>query len=58
MCFFVKEDLKIIARTDLNTKIANESNKFQSCWIEIINPNVIAAVFYSHPRKNSGDKFV
>ena len=59
--FFVKEGLKFIERNDLNRKIANEGNEFQSCWIEIINdnnPNVIAGVFYNHPRKNSGDEFV
>ena len=42
-------------------KIANESNEFQSYWIKIINDdnlNVIAGVFYRHPRKNSADYFV
>ena len=51
--FFVEEDLKLIERNDLNRKIANKGNEFQSCWIEIINnnnPNVIARVFYMHCR--------
>ena len=60
-CFFVKEGLKFIERNDLNRKIANEGNEFQSCWIEVINDNnsnVMAGVSYRHPRKNSGDEFV
>ena len=59
--FFVKEGLKFIERNDLNRKIANEGNEFQSSWIKIINdnnPNVIVGVFYRYPRKNSGDEFV
>ena len=59
--FFIKEVLKFIDRNDLNKKIVNEGNEFHSYWIEIINynnPNVIAGVFYRHPRKNSGDEFV
>ena len=56
--FFVKEDLKFTDGNDLNRKIANKVNEFQSCWIEIINPHLTAAVFYRNPRKNSGDEFV
>ena len=37
--FFVKEGLKFIERNDLNRKIANEGNEFQSSWIKIINDN-------------------
>lgn len=59
--FFVKEGLKIMERNDLNRKIAIEGNKFQSCWIEIVNdnnPNMKAGLFCRHPRKNFGDVFL
>ena len=54
--FFVNEGSKFIERNDLN-----EGNEFQPCWTETVNdnkPNVIARLFYRHPRKNYRDEFV
>ena len=34
---FVKEGLHFKERIDLSVKSINDQNKFQSCWIEIIN---------------------
>ena len=56
--FYVKKGLKFKSRRDLD--LAYHDNKFQSCWIEILNkkgPSTIIGVCYRHPRKNSNDIF-
>ena len=55
---YVKKGLKFKSRRDLD--LAYHDNKFQSCWIEILNkkgPSTIIGVCYRHPRKNSNDIF-
>ena len=59
--FYIRSDLNFINRKDLNISIHDEHNEFQSNWVEIINnkgKNILAAVFYRHPRKNSDNTFI
>ena len=45
---------------DLDLTYHDDENRFQSCWIEILNkkePNTINGVYYRHPKKNSNDIF-
>ena len=47
-------------RLDLDTSFCDDLNEFQSKWTEIVVPksvNILVAVFYRHPQKNSNEKF-
>ena len=52
--FYINDSLNSIPRKDLNIKLKDDNNEFESCWVEIINdkePNILLGVFYSHPNK-------
>ena len=52
--------MKYKQRKDIDISYYNDNNEFQSSWIEIIKenePNIIAGVFYRHPKKTSGNIF-
>ena len=52
---YIKEDLKPLARPDLNVKIKDEAVELETYWTEIIldnQPNRLIGVIYRHPKKN------
>ena len=58
--FFVKKDLKVIDRTDLDISFCDDTNEFQGKWIEIVNnksSNILVGVYYRHPKKLSDKSF-
>ena len=58
--FYVEKGLNFKSRKDLDLTYHDDENRFQSCWIEILNkkePNTINGVYYRHPKKNSNDIF-
>ena len=53
---YIKSDLKVLNRTDLDISFCDDFSEFQGTWIEIINKrtnNILVGVFYRHPRKTS-----
>ena len=51
---YIKEDLKPLARPDLNVKIKNDAVELETYWMEIIldnQPNRLIGVVYRHPKK-------
>lgn len=57
---YINSDLKYIDRKDLNISLYDDINEYQGKWIEIINTkcsNVLLAVYYRHPRKDSDKTF-
>ena len=35
--FYINDSLNSIPRKDLNIKLKDDNNEFESCWVEIIN---------------------
>lgn len=57
---YIKESLNCPNRTDLDISFCDDDNEFQFKWIEIINEksiNILVAVCYRHPKKNSNKEF-
>ena len=58
--FYVREALKTFDRNDLSESFSDNNNEFQSKWIELSIPrtsNILIAVYYRHPKKNSDSVF-
>jgi hypothetical protein len=52
---YIKDDLKPLARPDLNVKIKDDAVELETYWTEIIlekQPNRLIGVVYRHPNKN------
>ena len=52
--FYINDSLNSMPRKDLNIKLKDDNNEFESCWVEIINdkePNILLGVFYRHTNK-------
>jgi hypothetical protein len=58
---YISEDLKPLARPDLNVKIKNDELEVETYWTEIIvdkKPNRLIGVVYRHPTKQNDEKFI
>ena len=58
--FYIRNSTKYKQRKDLDISYYDDNNEFQSSWTEIIKenePNIIAGVFYRHPKKTSDNIF-
>ena len=56
---YINEELKPLARPDLNIQIKNEDLEIETHWIEIIiekQPNRLVGVVYRHPIKSNDEK--
>ena len=52
---YVKNDLKILNRGDLDTSFCDDFNEFQGKWIEVVNKksiNILVGTYYRHPKKH------
>lgn len=53
--FYIGKDIQYKQRKNLDISYYDDNNGFRSSWIEIIKenePNIIAGVFYRHPKKH------
>ena len=58
---YVSDDLKPLARTDLNLKIKDHDVEMETYWTEIIiekQPNKLIGVIYRHPSKQNDKKCI
>ena len=58
---YISDELKPLARPDLNVKIKNDDTEIETYWTEIIfdnQPNRLVGVVYRHPSKRSDDKCI
>ena len=56
---YINDDLKPLARPDLNVKIKNDDMEIETYWTEIIiekQPNRLIGVIYIHPCKTNDVK--
>ena len=56
---YISDDLKPLARPDLNVKIKNDNMEIETYWTEIIidkQPNRLIGVVYRHPCKTNDEK--
>ena len=59
--FYVKSGVKVVERKDLDISLKDDTNEYETKWIEIINKkakNLLLCVCYRHPRKTSNDSFI
>ena len=58
---YISDDLKPLARTDLNIKIKDDNIEIETFWTEIIidkQPNRLIGVVYKHPDKHNNKKCI
>ena len=58
--FFVKNGLKVLERKDFDISFSDDTNEYETKWIELVNQNdknILIGVCYRHPRKKSTDSF-
>ena len=58
---YINDELKPLARPDLNVKIKNDDVEIETYWTEIIidkQPNRLIGVVYRHPTKNNDKKTI
>ena len=58
---YISDDLKPLARTDLNVKVQNDDTELETYWTEIIldkQPNRLIGVVYRHPSKRNDVKCI
>ena len=57
---FINSDLRFIERKNMDISFHDDSNEFQTKWVEILNDkqaNILICVVYRHPRKESSSIF-
>ena len=58
---YISDELKPLARPDLNVKIKDENCEFETYWTEVIldkQPNRLIGVLYRHPSKKNDEKCI
>ncbi len=53
--FYVREDIKVLRRKDLDISFNDELDEFQFKWIALVNNkkiNIVVGVAYRHPKKH------
>ena len=58
---YISDELKPLARPDLNIRIKDEDCELETCWTEIIlenQPNRLIGVIYRHPSKKNDKKSI
>ena len=58
---YIRDDLKPLARTDLNVQVKDEDTELETYWTEIIvdkQPNRLIGVVYRHPSKRNDEKCI